>query len=243
MEGNGLKKTSLLTVIVLLSTIFFNKNIIAQSGGLYFSLAFPTGEFKDNVMQTGIGLNGEFFFLTPKRNMPVGMGLNLGYYVYGMEKRSEPWSMTIPDVRVDIERTNNLANFHLVFLLASEYGRFRPYAEGLFGGSYFYTKSSVESRYDGEAIAEDVNFDDWAWSYGVGGGLTYLVSGDPNINIDAFFIDFKVRYLFGSEAEYLKPGSIEIVDNNLFYDISKSKTDLLSAHLGVRFYFYWNPQQ
>ncbi|MCJ7553052.1 MAG: hypothetical protein MUO34_04135 [Ignavibacteriaceae bacterium] len=238
-----MKKTSLLTIIVFLTVISFNKSILAQSGGLYFSLAFPMSEFKDNLKQTGIGLSGEFFFLTPKRNMPVGMGLSLGYYIYGMERRSEPWSTTIPDVRVDIERTNNLANFHLVFLIAPEYGCFRPYAEGLFGGSYFYTKSSVESRYDDETIAEDVNFDDWAWSYGVGGGLIYLVSGDPNFNDDVFFIDLKVRYLFGSEAEYLKPGSIEIVDNNLFYDVSKSKTDLLSAHLGVRFYFNWNPQQ
>lgn len=216
---------------------------VAQSGGLYFSLAFPMGEFKENLKQTGIGLNGELFFLTPKRNLPVGLGVNLGYYVYGMEKRSEPWSSTIPDVRVDIERTNNLTNFHLVFLIAPEYGRFRPYAEGLFGGNYFFTKSSVKSRYNEEVIAEDVNFDDWAWSYGVGGGLTYLVSGDPNINNNAIFVDFKVRYLFGSEAEYLKKGSIQIVNGNLFYDINKSKTDLLSAHLGVRIFFSWNPQQ
>lgn len=215
----------------------------AQSGGLYFSLAFPMGEFKENVKQTGVGLTGEFFFLTPKRKLPVGLGLNLGYYVYGIEKRSEPWSSTIPDVRVDIERTNNLTNFHLVFLIAPEYGKFRPYLEGLFGGSYFFTKSSVKSRYNEEVIAEDVNFDDWAWSYGVGGGLTYLVSGDPNINNDAIFIDLKVRYLLGSEAEYLKKGSIRIESGRLYYDVNKSKTDLLSAHLGVRIFFNWFPEQ
>ncbi|HSL89685.1 MAG TPA: hypothetical protein VK870_10310 [Ignavibacteriaceae bacterium] len=230
----------LILTIVLSGSVSFS---VAQSGGLYFSLAFPMGEFKENLKQTGVGLNGEFFFLTPKRNLPVGLGVNLGYYVYGMEKRSEPWSSTIPDVRVDIERTNNLTNFHLVFLIAPEYGRFRPYAEGLFGGNYFFTKSSVKSRFNEDVIAEDVNFDDWAWSYGVGGGLTYLVSGDPNINNNAIFLDFKVRYLFGSEAEYLKKGSIQIVNGNLFYDINKSKTDLLSAHLGVRIFFSWNPQQ
>ena len=230
----------LILTLVVSGSVSFS---VAQSGGLYFSLAFPMGEFKENLKQTGVGLNGEFFFLTPKRNLPVGLGVNLGYYVYGMEKRSEPWSSTIPDVRVDIERTNNLTNFHVVFLIAPEYGRFRPYAEGLFGGNYFFTKSSVKSRFNEDVIAEDVNFDDWAWSYGVGGGLTYLVSGDPNINNNAIFVDFKVRYLFGSEAEYLKKGSIQIVNGNLFYDINKSKTDLLSAHLGVRIFFSWNPQQ
>lgn len=213
----------------------------AQSGGLYFSLAFPMGEFKENVKQTGVGLSGEFFFLTPKPKMPVGLGLNFAYYNYGNEKRTEAFQPNIPEVRVDVERTNNLTNFHLVFLVAPAYGRFRPYLEGLFGGAYFFTESSVKSRYNDDPIAQDVNFDDWAWSYGVGGGLTYLVSGDPNVNNDAVFIDFKVRYLLGSEAEYLKKGSIIIEDGQLIYDVSKSKTDLLSAHLGVRFFFSWFP--
>lgn len=238
-----MKRISFGIIVIVLAALMFNKNTLAQSGGLYLSLAFPMGEFSDNVKKTGIGLNGEFFFLTPKKNMPVGMGVNLGYYLYGIERRSEPWSLTIPDVRVDIERTNNLTNFHLVFLIAPEFGRFRPYAEGLFGGNYFFTKSSVKSRYNEEVIAEDVNFDDWAWSYGVGGGLTYLLSGDPNDNSNSIFLDFKARYLFGSEAEYLKEGSIQIVNGNLFYDISKSKTDLLSAHLGVRVYFSWHPKE
>lgn len=229
--------------IIVLFVLSSSSIIQAQSGGLYFSLAFPMGEFKENVKQTGVGLNGEFFFLTPKPKMPVGLGLNFAYYIYGTEKRTEAFQPNIPDVRVDVERTNNLTNFHLVFLISPAYGRFRPYLEGLFGGAYLYTESSVQSRYNDEPIAQDVNFDDWAWSYGVGGGLTYLVSGDPKINNEAFFIDFKVRYLLGSEAEYLKKGSITIEDGMVIYDVSRSKTDLLSAHLGVRFFFSWLPQQ
>jgi hypothetical protein len=231
---------------ILLIVLLFAGSVTtlnAQSGGLYFSLAFPMGEFEENVKQTGVGLNGEFFFLTPKPKMPVGLGLNFAYYIYGTEKRTEAFQPNIPEVRVDVERTNNLTNFHLVFLVAPAYGRFRPYLEGLFGGAYFYTESSVKSRYNDEPIAQDVNFDDWAWSYGVGGGLTYLVSGDPKINNDAVFVDFKVRYLYGSEAEYLKKGSIIIDNGQLIYDVSKSKTDLLSAHLGVRFFFSWFPNQ
>lgn len=238
-----LKKYKIIIFSFIILTAVFTSAVNAQSGGLYFSLAFPMGEFKENVKQTGIGLNGEFFFLTPKPKLPVGLGVNFAYYVYGSESRTEAWSSNIPDVRVDVERSNNLTNFHLVFLISPAYGRFRPYAEGLFGGAYFFTESSVNSRYNNEPIAQDVNFDDWAWSYGVGGGLTYLVSGDPNINNDAFFIDLKVRYLLGSEAEYLKKGSITIDNGQLVYDVSRSKTDLLSAHLGVRFFFGWNPQQ
>lgn len=236
-----INKTHIILFLIIVSV--FAVTVKAQSGGLYFSLAFPMGEFQENVKQTGIGLNGEFFFLTPKPKLPVGLGLNFAYYVYGSESRTEAWSSNIPDVRVDVKRSNNLTNFHLVFLVAPAYGRFRPYAEGLFGGAYLFTESSVNSRYNDEPIAQDVNFDDWAWSYGVGGGLIYLVSGDPHINNDAFFIDFKVRYLLGTEAEYLKKGSISIENGQLVYDVNRSKTDLLSAHLGVRFFFNWNPPQ
>ena len=154
--------------IIVLFVLSSSSIIQAQSGGLYFSLAFPMGEFKENVKQTGVGLNGEFFFLTPKPKMPVGLGLNFAYYIYGTEKRTEAFQPNIPDVRVDVERTNNLTNFHLVFLISPAYGRFRPYLEGLFGGAYFYSESSVKSRNNDEPIAQDVNFDDWAWSYGVG---------------------------------------------------------------------------
>jgi hypothetical protein len=132
-----LKKTYLLLIMFLLVIIvaFTTK---AQQAGINLSLALPQGEFGEQVDNIGFGLSGEFLFLSPKPRSPFGLGLNIGYYVYGMESRKEPWSLTIPDVFLDVERTNNLLNFHVVFELGLPKGRIRPYVQGLFGGSYLY---------------------------------------------------------------------------------------------------------
>ena len=83
---------------VLLFAMAFPITSNAQQAGLNFSLAFPQGEFGEQVDNIGFGLSGEFMFLSPKPHAPFGLGLNLGYYIYGMESRKEPWSLTIPDV-------------------------------------------------------------------------------------------------------------------------------------------------
>ena len=217
---------------VLSFVIAFSITSNAQQAGINFSLAFPQGEFGEQVDNIGFGLSGEFMFLSPKPRAPFGFGLNLGYYIYGMESRKEPWSLTIPDVFLDVDRTNNLLNFHVVFELGLPTGRIRPYAQGLFGGQYLFTETSVSGENDNDNIASTTNFDDWAWSYGAGGGICILLSGDPVTEDGAIYLDLKGRYLLGSEAEYLKEGDVTIDENNrVVYTPSKSKTDMLTVHL------------
>ncbi len=173
-------KNLILAFVVLL--IFSSTKIFSQAAGLNLTLAIPSGEFKEKVDNVGFGLSGHILFLAPKPKSPFGIGLNLGYIVYGSESRREPLSNTIPDVFVNVDRTNSLMNFHLLFTVGLPQGRIRPYLEGLFGGSYIYTTTSVKSQGTGEEFASSTNFDDWAWSYGGGGGFTILLSGDTNTN-------------------------------------------------------------
>lgn len=234
-------KNLFLAFVVLL--IFSSTEIFAQAAGLNLTLAIPSGEFKEKVDNVGFGLSGHILFLAPKPKSPFGIGLNLGYIVYGSESRREPLSNTIPDVFVNVDRTNSLMNFHLLFTVGLPQGRIRPYLEGLFGGSYIYTTTSVKSQGTGEEFASSTNFDDWAWSYGGGGGLTILLSGDPNTDENTVYLDLKGRYLLGSEAEYLKQGSVRIENGQVYYDVSRSKTDLITIHAGVLVYFSWSGQQ
>ena len=222
--------------LILLFTILLIGNSFAQSAGINFTLAFPQGEFKDNVDRLGFGGSLQFLFFDPKPELPVSFGLNVGYLNYGSESRREPFSLTIPDVTVDVDRSNNLVNFHIVFQLILPTGSFRPYAEGLFGGSYIFTETSIKSR-GTEEVASSTNFDDFAWSYGAGGGFLILLSENVGEDIGSLFLDLKARYLFGSEAEYLKEGSVIVENGRVTYDVSKSKTDLLQIHLGVVAYF------
>lgn len=218
--------------LLLVSSIAF-----AQSASVNFSLAFPQGEFKEKVENIGFGLNGDILFISPKPKSPFGVGLNLSYYIYGMESRREPLSTTIPDIFVRVDRTNSLSNFHILFVIGLPSGRARPYIEGLFGGSYISTTTTVKSENTNEEFASSTNLEDLAWSYGAGVGLSFLISGDPNQNDNLLFLDFKGRYLYGTEAEYLKPGSVRIVNGKVTYDINRSNTDIITAHLGVKYYF------
>jgi hypothetical protein len=213
----------------------FALSLFAQSAGLNFTLGFPSGEFKDQVKRTGIGLSGQFLLFTPNPALPFSAGINIGYLNYGSESRLEPFSSTIPDVTVDVDRTNNLVNFHVLFQLIPPSGIVRPYLEGLFGGAYLFTETSIKSR-GTEEVASSTNYDDFAWSYGGGGGFMIQVAG-PSDDFSSIFIDLKARYLLGSEAEYLKEGSVTIEPGRVIYNPSKSKTDLITANIGVVLYF------
>lgn len=229
-------KTRIL-IIAVLAVLSFNKSL-AQAGGLNIMLGFPAGEFKENVDGPGFGLSGHFLFLSPTPDRPFGIGLNVGYLNYGQETRREPFSLTIPDVTVDVERSNNLVNFHALFQFGFGSGSVRPYIEGLFGGAYIFTETTIRSR-GSQEVASSTNFDDFAWSYGGGGGILILLSSGDEEDSDAgaLFLDLKARYLFGSEAEYLKEGSVIVSNGRVTYQVSKSKTDLLTVHAGVVAYF------
>jgi hypothetical protein len=229
-----MKRLSLFFILLIVFTL----RLPAQSAGGGLMLGFPMGEFKENIDRLGFGLSGQILFFNPTVNLPFGFGLDIGYLNYGSESRQEPFSTTIPDVVVDVDRSNNLVNFHLLFHIAPPTGIVRPYAELLFGGEYLFTETSIKSRGD-EEVASNTNFDDFAWNYGFGGGLLInLYSPDQSEGtFQALFLDLKVRYLYGTEAEYLKEGSVIIQNGSVYYDVSKSKTDLLITQLGVMVYF------
>ena len=229
-------KLYLMYILILFLT--FAVNVLPQSAGGGFMLGFPQGEFRDNVNRLGFGVSGEVLFFNPSPGLPFGFGLDIGYLNYGSESRQEPFSTTIPDVIVDVNRSNNLVNFHLLFHIAPPTGNVRPYLELLFGGAYLFTETSINST-GNEEVASNTNFDDFAWNYGVGGGLQINVytPDNPEGTFEALFLDLKVRYLYGTEAEYLKEGSVTISNGDVYYDVSKSKTDLLITQLGVMAYF------
>lgn len=223
------------TLLLFMILNVFVINSLAQSAGINFTLGFPSGEFKEHVKRTGIGISGQFMFFNPKPALPFSAGLNVGYLNYGSESRLEPFSTTIPDVTVEVDRSNNLLNFHILFQLIPPSGAVRPYIEGLFGGTYLFTETSIQSR-GTEEVASSTNFDDFAWSYGGGAGFMIHVAG-PSEDLSMIFIDVKARYLLGTEAEYLKEGSVTIEPGRVIYNPSKSKTDLITANIGVIFYF------
>lgn len=234
-----MKKFYLFLLLSFFTLFLFNETSRAQGFdlGLNLGLASPQGEFREKVDRLGFSFSG-FAALFPAPNSPFSVGLNLGYVIYGMERRKEPWSTTIPDAYLTVERTNSIVNFHAMFQVAPFEGRFRPYVEGLFGGAYIFTTTSVKSDNQDKEITSSTNFDDWAWNYGAGGGLQiYLSESGSDQSLSYIYLDLKARYLYGTEAQYLKEGAVKIVNGKVYYYPSKSKTDLLYFSIGVVFAF------
>ncbi len=230
-------KCLIMVLLILPGVSLYAQNFMVD---INLMLGNPRGEFEDNVDAVGFGgsVAGGYYL----GQSPIMLGADFSYMIYGNESRTEPFSTTIPDVRVDVETSNNILQGHLLLRLQSNRGAFRPYLDGLAGFNYLFTQTKIENRgaFD-EPIAESTNLDDTAFSYGVGGGVTLRVSKikpDEEENpLREVLINFGVRYIFGGEAEYLQEGSIRRENGEVLFDVSQSTTDLLTFELGVVFGF------
>lgn len=227
-----MKKLLLSSIILFLLTVLIH----AQTAGLSFMIGSPQGQFRDNVDRLGYGLQLQGTIWSPGKARPFTVGLNLSYMVYGEVTERRPWSITIPDVTVEVSRMNSLANFHLLLQVSPFTGTVRPYLDGLIGGAYIFTTTDVKSENSDESIAQSTNYDDFNWSYGWGGGLLIQVAKDLG-DVKNLYLDLKARYLYGTEAEYLTENDVVIAGGRVYYYPRKSKTDLLTFHIGVIAYF------
>lgn len=206
-------------------------------------LGFPQGEFRDHVPNLGIGLSGTVGIRIP--NSPLIIGGDLGFLIYGHEQRREMISTTIPDVEVRVITSNNILQGNIFLRLKPVTGAVRPYFDGLIGFKYLFTETEIRNVFwaDNEPIAESVNLGDLAFGYGIGFGIAFhavdrtqakLETGEGPVGI---LIDIRLRYLMGTEADYLKKGSIEHDRGSVTYDIYTSRTDFLMPFVGVSFVF------
>ncbi|MAT38459.1 MAG: hypothetical protein CL946_02515 [Ectothiorhodospiraceae bacterium] len=231
-----MKKALLLSIVICLTAVVAQDVLHAQSkvgqGGVQFLVGFPSGEFKDELDKTAFGFGIDALYAPHG----FGIGIAFGYLQYGSTTRNVPFSLTIPDVRVDVTTSNGIALFDLLLRLNTLKGDVKPYIDALVGLSYIFTTTSIDDEdYDDDhEIASSTNKDDIAFNYGAGAGIlikiTTIQDGDSEQYV---YIDLGARYLFGGEAEYNYPGIIERPDGSIDYDERKSRTDLIQARIGV----------
>jgi hypothetical protein len=208
----------------------------AQTAGASFMIASPQGEFRNNVDQLGFGIQVEGTLWAPTAERPFSIGLNAGYLVYGLVSERRPWS-GFPGIYLNLTRTNSIANLHVLFKVAPFMGSIRPYFEGIFGGNYLFTTSEVKNENGNQQIASSTNFDDFTWSYGGGAGLLFKLAENMG-KVNLLFLDLKMSYMYGTEADYLTENSVTVNNaGNTVFNPQKSKTDLLTFHIGVVAYF------
>lgn len=217
---------------------------LSQTGqfSLALTVGLPRADFERSLDGEGFGINGNLAIRLGLS--PFLAGIEAAYLIYGRETRNVPFSLTIPDVTVDVETSNNIFQSHLYLRAQNDLGAVRPYMDGLLGFNYLFTKTSIkdEDDIDDEDIASSTNLEDFAFSYGLGGGLLIRLhepdrNAAPGARRTAIFLDLRARYLLGSEAEYLKKGGIDREDGEIRINPVRSKTDLLTINVGVSFTF------
>jgi hypothetical protein len=217
--------------ILTLLPLFISANYLqAQpSLSLYFTTAIPINDFRNFDSDEGYGGNLEIFFFSPSVQKPFGMGVSLSYFGQGLYFYDDPYS---DESYLSGNRANNFSSLHLIFQLAPTGGTVRPYLETLFGGSYIF---SVTEIYTLDYISESLYIDDWAWSYGVGGGLQFLISSDESEH--SVFLDLKGRYLMSSDVSIPDRQSIRYANNSFYYTVNETQINFVTVQIGLVLYF------
>lgn len=213
-----------------------------MEGGAGLSLARPQGDFKENVdFAWGGGARAGWGF-GEKSALVASIFADINYLNYGRERRIEPFSLTIPDVVVDVVTDNYMLMVSPGISVGLQKGPVRPYGEFFGGLTYIATTTKIENRHQpSEPIAQSTNFSDFTYNLGVGGGIKFLVWHKDikgrAAELREALIDIKLNYIKGGNAEYLKKGSIRRELGRISYDTILSKTDLFQLRAGMSFGF------
>ena len=191
-----------------------------------FLTGVPIGGFGNKI---GTSPGGAIDFTTRLGQTPVFVGAALEYLRYGSEIRRIALFPAVPEVFSDVDTTNNLFRTHALVRIQPSTGRVRPYAEGLLGFSYVYTRTSVDLGDEGDG-AGTTHLGDFAPSFGAGGGVTIgLVSGHQA----RVALDIGLRYLTGGEVDYLTRGDLQRNENGVTFEPTRSPATLIAAQIGI----------
>jgi hypothetical protein len=233
-------------IILSAAFLFFPAVLSFGESGMSRTLAgfsmgglFPAGAFNDHVSQNGFGLG--LFYGRRAGKAPVFIGFELSLNFYGYAQRHE-YIEGIPEVRLDVDTLNNIGQGLLFVRLQPRRGAVMTYVEGLAGISYLWTETTISGHnYPWDEISSDTNFDAFTVTAGAGAGLSVRLSRrrvrDPGRGRKETFLDFKVRYMAGGRAKYLKQGSIVVEGNQFTYTYEQSATSFITAQAAFSWFF------
>ena len=191
-----------------------------------FMTGVPIGTFGNKI---GTSPGGAVDFTARVGQTPVFVGAALDYLHYGTETRRIALFPAIPEVFSDVDTTNRLFRTHALVRFQRPTGRVRPYAEGLLGFSYIYTRTSFDLGYEG-GQAGTTHLGDFAPSFGAGGGVTI---GLVAVQDARFALDIGLRYLTGGEVDYLTPGDLQRNKNGVTFEPTRAPATLFATQIGI----------
>lgn len=212
-----------------------------------FAITDPRGEFDANT-DTGYGFTGAYVYAFG-RDRVFGLGLTGLFQSYGRSERRAPLSPTIPDLRVDVETTNNTALIQGLVQVKAPTGAVQPYLQATGGFGWFFTTTGLEDPFTGQTILRDTNQSDGTWIWGGGGGLLFRVyEGRRRPAVDArgriigegrdpvrAYVDLGARAIRGDEVEYLTEGTLVTDEGEVDIDrrLVESEIEAVQYQIGL----------
>ena len=191
-----------------------------------FLVGVPVGQFGERVgASPGVAVD----FTVRAGQTPISVGVAFDYLRYGKETRRIALFPDVPEVVSDVDTTNNLIRTHALVRIQPQAGRVRPYAEGLVGFGYVFTRTAVDLGDDGDGAAT-THLGDFAPSIGAGGGVTIGLASWSEARLG---LDIGVRYLTGGEVDYLAQGELERHETGVTFEPTRSAASLFGLQIGV----------
>jgi len=195
---------------------------------------FPSGAFDSHVGRDG----GTAAIHLAKRSglssFFVGLELSFGYYGH---VHRHAYMDNIPEVQLDVDTYNNIAQGLFFVRLQPRVGDVSPYVEGLAGVSYIFTDTTVSDDDAEDDVAYNINFDDWTVTAGAGAGVIVRLHKRRGGGGGGTFLDFKVRYMAGGRATYLTQGGLVVEGDQVRYTVDRSGTSFVTVQAGLTWFF------
>ena len=188
----------------------------------------PKEEFRQNI-GNGVGVSGTVQYYLDREGWG-NIRFDPSWLRYGNETERLGGR-----VELEVTTTHQIIGLSFGPELAVPRGPIRPYINTAFSGLLFLTTSSVRGtdRND-QAIAESTNHSDWTKAWVVGSGVRIPLGGRDS----GFAADVGVRYHKGSEASYLREGSIQDnPDGTVTITPLISETPFMMYTFGIRYHF------
>lgn len=200
---------------------------LRSAGTITFIQSRPQGALGQNIAR-GYGVDGAYLFRLDHQGM-FSLRFGAGIVDYGHEAQHVPLSPTIGRVQVKIKTTNYLSQLTVGPQLTWPRGIVRPYVNAGIGGQVFWTQSSVEGVDSDESGGlSTTNQSDWTSAWTLGTGVYVPIS--RGVSIDA-----GVQFIQGGGAQYLKPGSIHDLGNQIVITpLQSADTHVALVRLGIR---------
>ena len=204
--------------------------------GLNAAVAFPFGEFSDNV-NFGYGITGDISFRLLEAGW-LGVRIDGGAIWYGHETTHDTlWLSRVP--LVVESTTDNYVAYGAVgpqLHFAGHPMSARVY--GLVGLSYFETRTSAEFDIDDSEIREiDLgshgHLGDWTPSFAIGGELRWVLKGTRDGAL--LGLGLNIDWRRHGATRYLIEGSITDVDGRAVFEPIESRVDFLLVSVGLWF--------